>query len=134
MKTKNDSLIHVKLDYEEAVQSKKDILLTESELIKSVQAIRKYKEFRMKEIALKLELIKRLRDFKTHWRNTRNLLPPMELPKIVEEYEEGKHKKSPHKESKKSEHEKKAKVKEERHHDNLELQLKEIQEKLNRLG
>ncbi len=133
MKTKNDSLIHVKLDYEEAVQSRKDILLTESELIKSVQAIRKYKELRMKEIAMKLELIKRVRDFRTQWRNTRHLLPSMELPKIVEEFEEGKHKKEHHKEHKKEKHHE-AKIKEEKHHDNLELQLREIQEKLNRLG
>ncbi|MEK6918282.1 MAG: hypothetical protein AABW51_05025 [Nanoarchaeota archaeon] len=132
MKTKNDSLIHVKLEYEEALQSKRDILLTESELIKTAQAIRKYKELRMKEIAMKLELIKRIRDFKTQWRNTLHLLPPLELPKIIEDIEEERHKKEHHKDNKKAHHEKKEKT--EKHHDNLEAQLKDIQEKLNRLG
>jgi hypothetical protein len=133
MKTKNDSLIHVKLDYEEAVESKRDILLTEAELIKTAQTIRKYKELRIKEMILKLELIKRIKDFKNDWRNTKHLLPTLELPKLLEDLEEEKHKKEHHKEHKKNKHHEE-KAKEEKHHDNLELQLRDIQEKLNRLG
>lgn len=133
MKTKNDSLIHVKLDYEEGLEAKRDILLTETELIKAAQAIRKYKELRMRELLMKLELSKRIRDFKMHWRNSIHLLPELELPKIVENFEEDKHKKRNHKTSKKAEHEEKMKVKHERH-DTLDAELRAIQEKLNRLG
>ena len=61
---KDENLIHIKLDYGEALQSKKDILYTEMDLLRILKIIKKYRELRIQELDLKLEIQKKLRQIK----------------------------------------------------------------------
>jgi len=48
-----DSNIHVKLDYQEVVDNKKNLLLLEKELLESIRYLKKYQLLRKREIAVK---------------------------------------------------------------------------------
>ncbi len=138
-----ENLIHVKLDFDEALVSKRDVLLTESYLIKMAKAIRAYRDLRTKELTSKIELDGKMKEIKHDIRNLKSILPIIELPKIVKEFEEKKH----HKVKKKKEQKKvknlpkrgqikeeKKEVIKEKEGDNLELQLKEIQSRLEKIS
>jgi hypothetical protein len=138
----SENLIHVKLEYDEAVQSKKDVLLTEIDLIKMAQAVRKYKEFRLKELDMKYELMERLKSLHITMRRARAYLPKLQIPKIIKHYEEKRI--NEEKQFEKIEEkilERPAKIKPKPVHkeepvpkDDLESQLREIQSRLSKLG
>lgn len=152
---KKNPLIHIKLDYEEAVQSKKDVLTTEIDLIKMAQAIKNYRILRLKELQMKIELLKKLKDTKTDITKIRSVMPKLEIPKILRKHEEEMKKEKkfveamdkieeersegifPEREEEPKEKKtgkKQEKIKPvKKQTDNLELQLKEIQDKLNAL-
>ncbi len=141
---KKDNLIHIKLDYDEAIQSRKDVLNTEVDLIRIAQAIRKYRALRLKELQLKIELQKRLKESHLDINKTKHLLPKLQIPKILKKHEEELERQRTLAEteyqeemaSKKTEKKKpikQEKKKEDEHMDTLEMQLKEIQAKLARL-
>ena len=48
--TKEESLVHVKVEYEEAVQAKKDLLSSESDLLIILKALKKYTLLRKEEM------------------------------------------------------------------------------------
>ena len=123
---KKESLIHVKLEYQEAVISKRDILKSEIELLKLIRAIKKYRAYRTKELIEKNRIKIRIVSMLKELRRAETLLPKLELPKILEEekYEEEK----PMKELKELSN----KI-EEKKDDELEQQLKEIQSRLQTL-
>ena len=54
--------IHIKIDFDEAVSSKRDLLMCEMSTLKLVSRIKKYQELREEEITRKSELKNRLRD------------------------------------------------------------------------
>ena len=60
----SNKLIHIRLENDEALQSLKDVLYTEVDLIKIAQAIKRYKDLREKELILKTGLLKKVRDLK----------------------------------------------------------------------
>ncbi len=137
-----DNLIHVKLEYEEARQSKRDILLTEVSLLKIAKIIKNYKELRVREIELKEEFKERLEELRANIRATRAYLPVLKMPKLLEDIEK-KHEEAMEKleevaEIKKPKEKKlpiiKPKKIEKPKEDPLEAQLREIQEKLGQLG
>ena len=113
----NDKLIYVKLEYEDAVQSKKNILSLEMDLLKTIQTIKTYHEFRAEELQLKIKLHRQKKTLLTEIRRLQKNLPELKIPKILKE------------------HEIKETIPKEKHHDdNIESQLKKIQEKLDSLG
>ncbi|MFH1327178.1 MAG: hypothetical protein ABIH59_03570 [archaeon] len=143
---KKDNIIHIRLESEEAVESKKDVLNTEVSLIKIAQAIRKYKILRLKELELKIYLYKKIKEFKSDERKLKTLLPKLQIPKILKKHEEEMHneeilekaekiivKRSRKTKGKKTKKQKKVKPKQEKPTDTLDFQLKEIQDKLNKL-
>mgnify|MGYP001581278725 CR=1 FL=1 len=85
---KSENLLHVKLESGEASQSLKDILNTEADLIRIAQSVRKYKILRMKELELKIELHKKIKEFKNDFHQLRTILPRLEIPKILKKHEE----------------------------------------------
>ena len=115
--------IHIKLEYNEALQSKKDVLNSELGLLKIAKAMKKYQILRSDELKTKLRLHRKLKELKTNITKLQQVLPKVKIPEILE----GKREK---------EEEKIIKPKiEKRAHDNsLELQLQEIQERLKQLG
>jgi hypothetical protein len=120
---KSENIIHVKLEYPEALQTKRDILFSEMSFLKIEKIINNYKVLRLEELKLREELYKKIRATKTNIGRLQRVLPKIKIPEILkkEEKEEKKKKKS------------KGKKQEEIPDLNLEDQLKEIQKKLNDL-
>ena len=113
----DEKLIHVRLEYEDAIQSKKDILSSEMDLLKIIQTIKKYHELRSKEFKLKIKLYRQIKTLLTEIRRLQKNLPELKIPKILKKHET-----------------KEIISKKEIANDDIESQLREIQEKLNSLG
>lgn len=134
---KKEDLIHVKLDYDEALDSKKNVLSIEANLIKIAQAIKIYKQLRTKELELKSELDDKSEGLRAELRKLKTLLPRMQLPKIVKKFEDKKNEeeKKATKEVKKEKSKKIKKPKKiEPQKEDLSSQLQEIQDRLAKLG
>jgi len=116
-------LIHVKLEYAEALQSKKDILSSELGLLKVAKAIKRYQILRSDELKIKLRLHRKLAELKTNIGRLQQVLPKIKIPEILE----GKRRSS-------EEHIIKPKIEKRAHDSGLEAQLEEIQARLKQLG
>lgn len=112
MESKN--LIHIKLNYNELIISKKEILSTEANLIRILQTIKGYDSLRKKELNLKLKLLRKLKSTRTQIKNLEQILPKLDIP------EENTASKKTSKNAKPKK-------------DNLKLELEEIQRKLKKL-
>ena len=111
-----ENLIHIGLNREELINSKKEILSTEADLIRILQIIKKYQLLRTNELKLKTRLLKKLKETKTEIKKLEEILPKPKIPKILLGIG---NKKDEFKISPKK--------------DNLEEQLEEIQKKLREL-
>ncbi|MCK5624476.1 hypothetical protein KAI04_01390 [Candidatus Pacearchaeota archaeon] len=116
-------IIHVKLEYNEALQSKKDILSSEIGLLKVAKAIKKHQILRSDELKIKLRLHRKLKELKTNITKLQQVLPKVKIPEILEGKRE-----SPEEQIIKPKIEKRA------HDSGLESQLAEIQARLKELG
>jgi|SRR3989344_2499084 len=143
---KSENLIHIRLGTDEAVRAKRGLLSTELSMVKIAHFVRAYKELRMKELELKLDLDKKIRDLKNTERVIRGILPKLKIPSILEKKEEkvalkeikiaeekakkekGKHQKTLLPKAPKEKPVKRLPA------DSLEAQLAEIQSRLNQLG
>ena len=114
-----ENIIHIKLEYQEALEAKKDILFSEMNLLKIAKKIQKYKELRKEELDLKLNILKKIKETKTEIRKLQRTLPKLEIPEILKKSQENFETK-----------EIGEKVREKQDEDNLEYELKEIQNKL----
>ena len=145
---KKDSIIHIKLDGDEAIRSRKDVLNTGIDLIKIAQSVRTYRILRLKELQLKIELRERLREANKGRNKIKNLLPKVQIPKILKKHEGDMHKEivikelkpmdeeetkieSPVKKGKKPKQKARPEEKPAQISNSLEDQLKSIQAKLN---
>jgi len=121
---KEENLIHIKLEQGEAIQRKKDILSSEIGLLKTISSIRRYQLLRSQELNLKLILYKKIKIVLTNIRKLKKTLPQMKIPAIL----------------KRSEGKKEALIttpiikRREIAPNDIEAQLKEIQDKLKELG
>jgi len=122
--------VHVRLGYNEAVASKKDVLLSEMSLLNIMKHMKSYKTLRKKDLILRNKIKKELATIRTTISKIEMEFPKdIEIPKDLEEEEEMMEEEEeilPKKSSKKS---KKTKKK-----DSIEEELKAIKEKLARLG
>ncbi len=118
----SDNLIHVKLDYEEALTSKKDILSSQIALLKIARTIKSYGSIRIRELELKLQLQKSFKELKTSLNKLNKILPNPTIPEIIrrEEPQQTTVKKSKH-------------VPVKHPDESLENQLQEIQRRLGEL-
>ena len=119
---KDENLIHVKLEYPEAVQSKKDILSSERDLINLLRMIKRYHLLRKKELDLKLKTHKKIKELKTNLSKLHQIIPKIKIPDILKKEEEKPKEKLP------------VKKIEEYEDKDLESQLQEIQERLRKLS
>ena len=108
LKVTSENLLHIRLNRDELINSKKEILSTEADLIRVLQAIKKYQNLRTNELKLKIRLLKKLKETKFEIKKLEETLPKPEIPKILKGTEKEKFNIN----SKK---------------DNLEYQLEEIQ-------
>ncbi|MEX0920468.1 MAG: hypothetical protein WDZ69_02700 [Candidatus Pacearchaeota archaeon] len=79
-----DNLIHIKLDYSEAFDTKKDLLSLQMKLLKIAKKIREYNFYRNEEAELKSLLYKKAKGVRTDIGNLQKILPKADLPKILE--------------------------------------------------
>ena len=80
---KSENLIHIKFEYDSALESKKDILASEIDLLKISQRLSKYKESRVKELDIKLKVEKKIKALKSDIIKLQDLLPKIKIPKIL---------------------------------------------------
>ncbi|MCK5043382.1 hypothetical protein KAR52_00040 [Candidatus Pacearchaeota archaeon] len=116
---KNENLIHVKLEYGEALQSKRNVLSSEMNLLRITKSTKRYKLLRSEELKLKISLLKKIKDFLMGIKKLQITLPKLEIPEILKD--------------EKNFEKIKSKIEVEEYDENLESQLKDIQEKLNSL-
>ena len=117
---KSENLIHVKLEYLEAVESKKDVLSAEKDFLKLLKAIKRYHLLRTEESKIKDKIAKKMKELKTSLTKLQHLLPDIEVPKFLKENNEEEDKLSyPSKKQEKDL--------------DLESQIKEIQDRLKKL-
>ena len=109
------NLLHIRLDYEESLESKKDMLSSEINLLRISKIIKRYSSLRIGELNLKIKLLKKIKEIKSYLKKLQTSLPKIKLPDILKEEGEEtelKHKKTPQE-------------------IDLETQLQKIQEELN---
>jgi len=118
MKMKNENLIHIKFEYEEALQSKKDILLSEMNLLKISKTIKNYSSLRLEELDLKLKLFKKIKEINADLGKLQISLPRLKIPEILKKEEDD------------EEISKVKEIKERPPEGDIEYELQEIQDKL----
>ncbi len=119
----SENFIHIKLDYTEALKTKKSILSSELNSMNISKAIARYSDLRMRELALKSRAYWKIKETKTQIKKLQNFLPGLKIPSLlrrekkIEKEEEyvGKKKESSYDEG------------------DIESQLREIQRRLNEL-
>ena len=120
---KNESLIHIKFEYEEALRSKRDILYSEMNLLKISKSIKNYSSFRLKELGIKLKLHRKIKEINSLIRKLQIIFPKVEIPEILRRENEIVEKSKVELEKKEGES----------YNQDLEYQLQEIHEKLNNM-
>lgn len=93
MAKQDEKIIHVKLEYPEAVQSKKDVLGTQMDLLEVLKTLKRYHLIRMQEMKTKEFLYKKIKMLKTNLTKLKTTFPKVKLPEIIthdENYEEKK--------------------------------------------
>ena len=113
-----NNLVHVKVEHSEAIQSKKDLLSLELELIRVIKIIKRYKQLRTKELRLKNKLKRVTGQTLTSIKIIEKDLPKIKLKEISHENEQIK-------EKPKEEENKRRK-----NRDHLEREIEQIQKKL----
>ncbi|MBA7597718.1 hypothetical protein ES703_04724 [subsurface metagenome] len=114
-----ENLIHIKLGYGEALQTKRDILSSQIGLLRIAKTIRGYGFYRSNELELKLILYKKIKELKMNLGKLQKTLPKLKIPEIIK------------KERWEKTEPKSKKIKPPER--NIEEQLQEIQKRLNEL-
>jgi hypothetical protein len=120
---KGENLIHIKLEYDESLETKKNILNTEKDLINLLRTIKHYHTLRSEELRKRLSIQKKIKELKLNITKLEQVLPKIRIPEILKKETTDVIKEPVPKKIKKEDYDK-----------NIEEQLREIQEKLKRLG
>ena len=116
-KKKDDTVIHVKFDRPEAVQSKRDLLFAQRELLEILKHVKKYHLLRKKELTLKTKAKKRRQEVNKDMNDVKKTLLKVEIAELL----------------KKEEKEQKGKGAGKIDHSNIDKELDDIQKKLAQL-
>jgi transglutaminase/protease-like cytokinesis protein 3 len=74
---KNQNLIHVKLEEDEALKAKRDLLTSEENLLEAVKSMRRYFSLRKEELKLKIRFSKSIKNISLSMKKIENNLPEM---------------------------------------------------------
>ena len=118
---KEESVVYVKLEYEEALQSKRDILAAQIGLLKIIKMMKNYRIIRLEELKLKEKMYKKIKDLISNIKKIKTSFPTVKVPQLKKSDDELFREKL--KETKKSSGD-----------DGLDAQLQEIQDKLRAIG
>lgn len=115
----NENLLHVKLEYSEALSSKRDALSSEIHLLRIARSIKRYKSLRQKELTIKNRLNKKIKETKSEFSKLEKILPKL---RTLENFK------------KEQNEEKILEIKEKKYSDDLESELQDIQARLRELS
>lgn len=120
----NENLIHVKLEAEEELEGKKDILTLQADLLQLRKIINKYNSLRQEELKLKLKLHQKIKTLLTNMNKLQTSLPKIKIQDL------------PHHEEKNLPDSIKLreKIKSQKNQTGLDKELAEIQERLRELS
>ena len=118
---KNESLIHLKFDYEEAIQSKKDILYAEKSLMITTTKMKEYLSSRVEELEKRLKLHRKAKELIICIKKIQKNIPDVNFSDILNKKDE------------RDDETAKVKTKRDGDYDNVESQLRDIQKKLDSL-
>ena len=120
---KPENPVYLRLRYDEAVNSKKDLLFMESSLLTILKIMKRYNLWRTEESRIKLEFYKMIKDLNASVKKTKSVFPFLEIPESVRR-----------REIMKMENLEEIKPAKEFFDEDLESQLRNIQEKLKSLS
>jgi hypothetical protein len=83
MTKQEEKLIHIKLEHPEAVQSKRDVLETQKDLIEILKNIKRYHLIRMQELKAKEILYKKMKALKMSVNKLNTSMPKIKIPDII---------------------------------------------------
>jgi len=84
----SEKLIHIKLEYDEALRSKKDVLSSQANLLRILQVMKKYHPLRMEELKIKAKVGTKVREIIKDIRKLETTLPKIKIPEILKEHHE----------------------------------------------
>jgi hypothetical protein len=120
----SENFVHVKVDYNEALESKKSLLSLEMDLLRIIKSIRAYKQIRSKELKEKVKLSKKIKESLADLRKIHRIFPKIKIPQTQVNK----------KVEKESPEEKKKRKRAEKYDITIEQELQEIQKKLSSLN
>jgi hypothetical protein len=113
---KSENLLHVKLEYEEGVQSERDVLSSEKDILSILKTIKRYQLLRTEDLNNRLRIYKKMKDIELN-------ITTIKIPDILKDEEE----------YRKEREEKRHGKKKDKDDIDLENQLRDIQERLKKL-
>ena len=87
-KKEKDSFIHVKLEYDEAKQSKRDLLASEMDMLNIIRAMEKYAAIRNIEMQLKSKFYREIKKIAMEVKLLEVNMPQIKMPKPIKPMEE----------------------------------------------
>lgn len=130
--TSGKNPIHVRLLNFEAVNSKKDLLFSEENILKILQSLQNYRKLRQRELQVKSDLYSNLKKINTLVNSLQKKFPTFKTPKKLKKFE---HPKKTAEKKNITSNKRKHSIKDKNFRDNnLESQIGEIHEKLQRLS
>lgn len=119
-KTTEENLIHLRLEYAEGIDAKRQLLNLEKDSLNITQIIKNYHHLRLKKLQTKIILYNKIKNLLIDIRKIKRTLPKIEIPKILQKEKDIK--------------ETKSKIVKKEYGDDIQYQLQEIQDKLNALN
>jgi len=83
----DENLIHIRLDYKEAFNTKKSLLSSQMYLLKLLRNVENYKFLKAKESQHRQQIVKKIKETKTNIKLLERTLPKEKLPKSLRKYE-----------------------------------------------
>jgi Fe2+ transport system protein B len=110
--------VYLRLGYNEALESKREVLSSEILLLNMIKTIKRYNALKEEEFGLKVQLYKLVKELGMSVRKTKATFPFVKVPEKIKEKEAGE----------------KRIVAKEKLDEDLETQLRKIQERLKSIG
>lgn len=125
---KDENLVHLKFEHNEALIGKREILYSEKNMLDLIGIMKRYKELRLEELRLKSRIQRKMKETISKLQKLREVLPHPNVEKIL-------NKKMEKNVELKEEDEPSPIIKKRIETDeNIDLQLRDIQRKLNELS
>lgn len=124
-KMNQEKLIYMRLDYNEAVKSKKDILSSEATILNLIRTMKQYSPLRIEELKIKSRMHSKIKEIILNIKRLETTLPKIKIPSILKKYQS---------EELEEIEEKIEQTKIKQYDSSIESQLQDIQDKLRELA